>query len=479
MHIYGKEVNQLSCSILEAISTKLEPSSLKTLLHVIDNCKICAGHPESEFVSILESRSGCIVSASGEHSAYIDKSMPVINADGVTLYTTVRSSHCEIITNRLRCTPCVDYRNNLRAIQAKTKKLTCPDSRVGTESRVNYRYLHSPEKIKRLQNLKKENKTLSRKVAQLRAQLEKSTECNGVTLEKTLNEDMHSIINSNEIPHAPGTFARIFWDQQKESLYKNPKQMRWHPMMLKWCIHLRMLSSSCYRSFRSSGVLNLPSERTLRDYTNVIQAKSGLQKDVDEQLMKEAKLDSAAPHQKLVALLFDEVKIKEDLVYNKITGEIIGFVNVTDINQHLSRFEKSINNNIPKLATHMLVFMVRGICSKLEFPYAQFPVTAASGEILCPIVWECVEHLEMIGLKVLSFVCDGASSNRKFFKMLREGKDDGITYKIKNVYAEDDRSIFLISDVPHLLKTTRNSWANSHAHSNSRSLRVCIYSVLS
>lgn len=244
-------------------------------------------------------------------------------------------------------------------------------------------------------------------------------------------------------------------------------------MMVKWCIHLRMLSSSCYRSFRSSGVLQLPSERTLRDYTNIICAKSGIQPDVDEQLMKETKSDTSSPHEKLVALLFDEVKIKEDLVYNKYTGEIIGFINITDINQHLSRLEQSIiNTKTPKLATHMLVVMVRGVCSSIKYPYAQFPVSAATGEIMCPIIWECVEHLEMIGLKVIAFVCDGATSNRKFMKMFREGKEE-ITHRIKNIYADEDRPIFLISDVPHLLKTTRNSWANSHAHSNSRRLMVC------
>ena len=222
-------------------------------------------------------------------------------------------------------------------------------------------------------------------------------------------------------------------------------------------------------------MLHLPSERTLRDYTNIITAKSGIQLDVDRQLSEETKPDTSSPHEKLVALLFDEVKIKEDLVYNKHTGEIVGFVNISNISDHLSKLEESTKScTTPKLATHMLVVMVRGVCSSLKYPYAQFPVSAATCDTMCPIIWDCVEHLEMIGLKVIAFVCDGAASNRKFMKMFREGKDE-ITYKIKNVYTDEDRPIFLISDVPHLLKTARNSWANSHAHSNSRSLKVSTY----
>ena len=109
----------------------------------------------------------------------------------------------------------------------------------------------------------------------------------------------------------------------------------------------------------------------------------------------------------------------------------------------------------------MLVFMIRGICSSLKFPYTQFPVKASTGETLHPIVWECVEHLEMLGFKVLAFVSDGASCNRKFYNM--HTIDNEIPHKITNIYADEDRPIYLISDVPHLLKTVRNSWSNSYA----------------
>ena len=39
--------------------------------------------------------------------------------------------------------------------------------------------------------------------------------------------------------------------------------------------------------------------------------------DVNEQLIREAKVTSLEEWQKYVVVLFDEVKIKEDLVYNR------------------------------------------------------------------------------------------------------------------------------------------------------------------
>ena len=91
--------------------------------------------------------------------------------------------------------------------------------------------------------------------------------------------------------------------------------------------------------------------------------------------------------------------------------------------------------------------------------------------VLHPIVWEAVRRIECCGLNVLAFTCDGASPNRKFFQMHKFGSSKEPVYKTKNLYA-NDRDIFFFSDVPHLIKTTRNCWSNSFSHKNSRALWV-------
>jgi hypothetical protein len=59
-------------------------------------------------------------------------------------------------------------------------------------------------------------------------------------------------------------------------------------------------------------------------------------------------------------------------------------------------------------------------------------------------------------------VCDGAKSNKKFFRGLGVGEymKNGLIYKTVNRYCKD-RFIYLMSDVPHLIKTTRNCWFSS------------------
>ena len=56
-------------------------------------------------------------------------------------------------------------------------------------------------------------------------------------------------------------------------------------------------------------------------------------------------------------------------------------------------------------------------------------------------------------------MCDGAKPNRKFLQGLG-CKSEGVIYKTVNRYCRE-RNIFFISDVPHLMKTTRNCWYSS------------------
>ena len=118
----------------------------------------------------------------------------------------------------------------------------------------------------------------------------------------------------------------------------------------------------------------------------------------------------------------------------------------------------------------MLVFMVSGLLSDLQFPYVQFPTDSITADQLYSLVWECVRHLEAIEFKVLAITCDGASPNRKFFRL--HDKPSKLVYKTANVYSADSRPLFFLSDVPHLIKTVRNCWANSFGHSHSCTLWV-------
>jgi len=178
---------------------------------------------------------------------------------------------------------------------------------------------------------------------------------------------------------------------------------------------------------------------------------------------------------KYVILVIDEVHIKEELVYDKHEGCLIGFVNLGETNNQLLEFESALaeDNSRQPLASTMLVIMVRGLFCRLNYPYAQFGCSNLTGDQLFDPVWQAIGRLERLGFHVLALTCDGASPNRKLWKLHSQVEKNEMIYKVPNPFAVD-RQLYFISDPPHLLKTIRNCWYNPK-----RTLwvsKVCVYS---
>ena len=95
-----------------------------------------------------------------------------------------------------------------------------------------------------------------------------------------------------------------------------------------------MISSAAYHAMRTSGFIRLPSERTLRDHTHYFKNQPGFLPELNQQVQKESSIDSLSESKRYVALLIDEMKIKEELVYDKHTGQVVGFTSLGDINNH-------------------------------------------------------------------------------------------------------------------------------------------------
>ena len=272
---------------------------------------------------------------------------------------------------------------------------------------------------------------------------------------------------SEEIHQAypEGSFGRLFWEEQlRSATAKDARQVRWHPLMIRWCLNLKLLSSSAYHAKRSAGFIKLPSERTLRDYTHYFESKTGFQEEVSDQLRKELKLSELSEQKRYCGIILDEMKVKENLVYDKCTGSVVGFINLGSINDELLNLERECQDDqtLAPIASHILVLMVRGIFFKLEFPFAHFSTRGVTSELLFPIVWEAVQKIETIGLKVIFVTADGASANRKFFRMHKGPNDTLPIYKTINRYSGlEKRPLFFFSDPPHLIKTARNCWSHS------------------
>ena len=65
-------------------------------------------------------------------------------------------------------------------------------------------------------------------------------------MDTDLEVDLIHIINENiddiRERYAKGTFARSLWNEQlKAATAKSSHQIRWHTMLIKWCLNLKLL----------------------------------------------------------------------------------------------------------------------------------------------------------------------------------------------------------------------------------------------
>jgi len=267
----------------------------------------------------------------------------------------------------------------------------------------------------------------------------------GISLTDDLHSDMVKIaaVNTKRVHsiYSEDSFQWIFWDQQVQA-----SKYKWHPLFIKWYLYLRHLSGKSYQVLRSSAGLKLPSQSTLRDYTHHIPAKIGFSAEVDQHLVDVAFLSDNL--NKYVILAMDEVHIKHDLVYDKHDGHLIGFVDLGNTNNKILDYEKMLSpeESEPELASTVLVFMVRGLPSNLNYPYVQFACNDLNGGQMFDPMWEAVSRLERLGFSVMGLTCDGASPNRRLWK-LHSDKDE-LVYKVSNCFADDERDFYFIRPSP-------------------------------
>ncbi len=86
-------------------------------------------------------------------------------------------------------------------------------------------------------------RVVSKQCDRLKKKIAAAAEVVGVSLDEEAHEDMKAITSESakfleELP--ADSFKRIFWLQQLEAAsQKDARTMRWHPLMIRWCLYLR------------------------------------------------------------------------------------------------------------------------------------------------------------------------------------------------------------------------------------------------
>ena len=267
-----------TCAVLSTFqNSPVTEDKLLELINVIDNAVLCPGNPDEKFTTAVQDKGGSLrgLRGTGEVVAFIDNSV-VTDYNRKEYQCTMRRADCEILRERssqypLRCKYCQSFRSTLRSLVSRQS--IDSGSHTSASSHTRYCDLTPAAKDERMKNLRRALKNSNQKVKRFQAKVDKLIANQAVLLQDRDAADVSQIITEMS-PIVKEKFPlvspqRIFWDQRRRfNSLKDKRQMRWHPLVLRFALKLKYLSDTAYRAIRQSGVVNLPSERTLSDYTH-------------------------------------------------------------------------------------------------------------------------------------------------------------------------------------------------------------------
>lgn len=444
---------------------KLTHQSLKQFVSNVLYCvsqvrllEICVGAAKRKYMYFWKRESDCIIDQNSFRETKYEE--------------TCRSKLCSYLVPQVRkhCAECAKVVKRF----ASRKPPRTEDNIKTPNKFIPFRHLNTREKDARSKRLAKTIRVVVQRNKRLEEKLKLMVEEEGMDLDEELEDELTDVVGDLdlEVEDEENTvnFYKLFLEQQvKANKVKGKTGMRWHPLILRWAIQIKMLSSSAYDSLCQ--FIKLPSERTLFDYSHVYEEKPGIQHQFINEVSKKV-WEQQNPYQEFHALLFDEVTVCQNLVQCKQTGQIVGYCHLTEVQTEILELKQKLTAEAqgtplqtiksPPIAKKILAYMIKGATSGVKSIVATYPVNSLVKEDLYDYTWDVVGNLEASGVKVLSFTCDGSEVNRAFFRMhppMTKTKS-GIVFDTCNIY-DPKRPIFFVSDHCHVLKTARNNFENS------------------
>ncbi|XP_034236665.1 uncharacterized protein LOC117642519 isoform X2 [Thrips palmi] len=430
--------------VLTSQSQKLFVDRLLAIVLKVRSSEICAGADNENLSDMWAAdASGCVDTNPYAESRYVK---------------TFRSNKCSLLVPvaKWRCPECMKANDRLRErFKSHQKEEVHPNTRND--------FLDPQQAAKKLKKQHEEIKKSKLKIDYLkkvRLQLEQE----GVNIDSDVSDSLLETLRDAELTPMQSLFLQ---QQLHYSTLSDARAMRWHPSMIRFALMLRCAAgASGYEAIRQSGVIKLPGERTLFDYTNAVPREIGVfHKKLDT--IHEKNKEYTEDHQNFHNLLMDEIYISQKLVYRKADGSLVGYCELTEVEKEMDLLEEKIqgtSKSQPETAKCILAYMIKGVSNSVKELVAAYPVKALKKEDLYERTWEVISACETRNVKILAVVADGNAVNRSFFQMHTPATvsklHPDLVFDTINMCAPD-RKLYFISDPPHLIKTIRNCFAKS------------------
>lgn len=194
--------------------------------------------------------------------------------------------------------------------------------------------------------------------------------------------------------------------------------------------------------------LALPSVRTLLRTSSLLDFDVGIMDHVLDAAKEELKKLNIKD--KICKICYDEISLKVRYHWNRNRDKIIGYEDYANDLPHRKKSSSPCKK--------ALVFMLEGLNRPWKIPITfYFTDGTLKGNDLQILIKKTIEAAEKAGFDIRATVSDQASTNTAAVNALRE-KDaakNGLTYFH---FGPNKKKIYILFDVPHMLKCIRNNW---------------------
>ena len=219
---------------------------------------------------------------------------------------------------------------------------------------------------------------------------------------------------------------------------------KYSPILRSFALTLQFYSTKAYNYVRSTFNLALPHPSVIRSWFSQINGETGFTSEAFAALHARVKQAAVEKKEVVCSIMLDEMAIRKHVEWDG--KRFRGFVDVgTDI-----------QDDSAPVATEALVFMAVCLTEHWKIPLGYFFISNMSGQERANLVKQCVMKLNDVGVRTVSLTCDGPSCH---FTMMKEL---GASLEYPNIKpyfphpADSSKKIYVLLDVCHMLKLTRN-----------------------
>ena len=312
-------------------------------------------------------------------------------------------------------------------------------------------YIKSPRRLRRqvddlidkMESQKKKLKSSQTKTRRWKKKVATLADVVGKLKEEQLiNSQCASILESTFSGVPLELMKRLVTQKEKKNPGAYPPELRSFAMTLKF------YSAKAYNYVRKSFDLGLPCASVIRSWYSSMNGEPGFTKDAMSALKAKVLAAKRDGQEVVCGLMLDEMSIRKHVEWDG--KRFRGYVDLgTGID----------DDSLPE-ATDALVFMAVSVNSSWKVPCGYFLVNGLTGEEKANLTKECITKLHDVGVKVVSFTCDGPTSHHSMLKTLgvKLSPDKLQAYFVHP--CDPDAKIYIFLDACHMIKLVRNTMSD-------------------